>query len=199
MTNTSTTIRTSTTTVSSTDIRDVIYLMFTEIRCIYKGFPQDAKYDLDQLQMDLSMLALNAVISAVHLTVVLGSVVVRDYRWEIVDADAGSWGPGADNPPTGPVPAGATIRISVTHNLNIPEDIRAAWFRRLKWGIAPDLQYPDGEVHQIYGTHVSGGYGVTRGVLHNPKFHQEARTATARYTKEEANEQSISHSNRERW
>ena len=101
-----------------------------------------------------------------------GGELVREHTYTISDGPLKAFGPAANQPPTGPVPDGARIRLVVTPNLQKPEEFRSGWFQRLGWTTASPLQVPADARRETYGTFVSGGYGVERTLLSNPKYDQ---------------------------
>jgi hypothetical protein len=168
---TSTQTRSATTTIAGGDVRKVINLASQEIRAICSATAQVTRdFDTDQAEIDLALLCLNDVISAMALEVYLGDEIVRQYTFVIAAQLLPSWGPPPDQPPLGPVPPSARVRLTVTPNPAVAKELRDDWFRKLGWRDAEPLRLPEGATLQVYGTYVSGGYGVERQLLVNPKF-----------------------------
>lgn len=127
-------------------------------------------FDVDEALVDCSLLALNDIISSVHLQVYLGRELVREHAYVIADTPLQAWGPPPSEPPDGPVPDGARVRLTVAPNPHVARETRDEWFRRLGWVTAEPLEVPPGSTRHTYGAFASGGYGVERQLLVNPKY-----------------------------
>jgi len=169
----STTTATDTITFAFADIREVWRAAGQEITTICRLAGAAAMgFDPDSSIIDVNLLAMNGVISAAALEIYIGSELVRRYHYRIVTDSLASHGPDATNPPMGAVPPGARVRLTATPNPQVPKPERDAWFSRLGWKTATPLDYPGGTKARAYGAFVSGGYGLERSVLVNPKYDQ---------------------------
>jgi hypothetical protein len=171
----STTTRVESTSITAGDVRQVMAMTTQEITTICTAAGRVARdFDVDGALVDCSLLALNDIISAIHLQLYVEGEIVREYSYVIADHPLEAHGPPADQPPLGPVPEGARVRLTVTRNPSQAQEVGDAWFRRLGWSTAGPLHRPEGVTPTTYGTFVSGGYGVERQLLVNPKFDRPA-------------------------
>lgn len=158
-------------TTTANDVRNVMADMSVEIATICKAVAGIARdFNVDSAISDTSILVLNDVVSVVRLQFYAGDQLVREYAYFVADQPLEAFGPGADQPPLGYIPEHARVRLVVTPNPKRPADYSNDWFRRLGWSSAPSLVMPENASHETYGTHVSGGFGVERKLLVNPKF-----------------------------
>lgn len=175
MTTTHATTVSHTTTISSSDVRQVMRLVSMDVQAICQAAAHAAlAFDLDDALTDISILVLNGVICGINLHIHLDNVVVREYSFVLKDAPSASSGPPAGQPPLGYVPAGAAIRLSVTPDTRTPEAERQAWFARLGWSSGTPLTYPQGATHSTYGSFGSGGLSVQRQLMTNPRYDRAA-------------------------
>jgi hypothetical protein len=178
----STTTRTgtATTTITAGDVRQVMADTTAEITTILKAAAQLAPdFDVDRAMVDCSLFALNDILQAIHLELYLADELVREYRYVIGEEPMQAQGPPADKPPLGTIPAGARVRLTITHNPSQAPERIEEWLRRLGWSPARPLRVPEGVRPETYGTFVCGGYGVERQLLANPKFDRPAGGAPA--------------------
>jgi hypothetical protein len=175
----STTTRTGTetTTITAGDVRQVMALTTEEITTICERAARVARdFDVDGAMVDCSIMALNDVICAIRLQLYREEEIVREYSYTIADAPLAASGPPADQPPIGSVPEGTRVRLIVETNDRVSTEVVQSWFRRLGWTTAKPLRRPAGVQAQTYGTFVSGGYGVERQLLVNPKYDRPAES-----------------------
>ena len=172
---------TTTQTITAADVREVMSMTTVEITAVCNAAARAARdFDIDGALVDCSLLALNDVITAIRLQLYCDDELVREHSYTLTGGPLGTFGPPPDQPPTGPVPDGARVRLVVTPNTRKAEDFREGWFRRLGWGNAKPLQIPKDARHETYGTFVSGGYGVERRLLVNPKYDLPVATGDER-------------------
>jgi hypothetical protein len=161
---------TQTTTITASDVREVMNLTTQEITYICERAANLAvDFDLDQAMIDCSLLALNDIISAIKLQAYLEDDLIAEYCYSIADEPLDAWGPDADDAPLVDLPPGTRIRIAVNRNPNQPKNVCDAWMERLGWYSAPQLRQ-QATGHRVYGTFASGGYGVYRGLYVHPDF-----------------------------
>jgi hypothetical protein len=173
----STTTRTGTetTTITAGDVRQVMALTTQEITTICERAAHVARdFDVDGAMVDCSLLALNDVIRVIRLQLYREGEIVREYSYTIADEPLVASGPPAHQPPIGSVPEGTRVRLTVQRNDRVSPEVADGWFRRLGWTTAKPLSCPEGVQAQTYGTFASGGYGVERQFLVNPKYDRPA-------------------------
>jgi len=164
---------TKTTTITAGDVRKVMAATTEEITTLCTRAGAVARdFNVDDALRDCSLFALNDIISAIRLQFYLGDELVREYAYVIAPSALTPEGPPPGQPPAGAIPPGARVRLVVSHNLATAREIRDGWFKRLGWGQCRPLQRPAGVQPQTYGTFASGGFGVERQLLVNPKYDQ---------------------------
>lgn len=169
----STTTRTGTetTTITAGDVRHVMRNFSEEINYLCNTAAKVARdFDADSAVVDCSLLALNDIVSRFCLQFYLGKELVREYSYRIACQTLEPSGPAPNKAPTGSFPAGTRVRLVAHHNLRVPEDVRNEWFRRLGWKDVPPLECPPDVLQQRYGAFASGGFGLERHLLINPKY-----------------------------
>jgi len=167
----STKSREETTTVSAANVREVMSMTSREISTILSRLSHIAPtFGVDKAMIDVSILTLNDVIESIHLQFYSGVELIREYRYVLANQALDPWGPSPDNPPMGIVPPDARVRLVVMPNPRQSKDFCDEWFKRLGWQYVSPLEMPDNMVHQAYGSFVSGGFGVERQLLSNPRF-----------------------------
>ncbi len=177
--------RSGTETITASDVRQVWNLATTEISVICNAAAHLTRdFDVDSALVDVSLLALNDIIASVHLQLYVGDELVREHGYFISDEVLEAAGPPPNQPPLGRIPEGARIRLVAMPNPRQPQAICDAWFQRLGWMPADPLQMPDTE-YSTYGTFTSGGYGVERKLLINPKYDRPVSGANGRSMRKE--------------
>jgi hypothetical protein len=173
-----------TTTITAGDVREVMSLLTQEIETICAAAAQLSRdFDADDAMIDCSLLALNDVISTIRLQLYLGDELIREYTFEIADGLPEASGPPAHQPPLGEVPEGAHVRLAVSPNPRKCGSARNEWLGRLGWQVAEPLHRPGDLRHEVYGAHVSGGYGVTRHLYTNPRYDRPVGPVACDYTR----------------
>jgi len=171
MTHINTATGTHTVTVSAADVRETMRFISLDIQAVCRAAAQAAlTFEMDQALIDVALLVLNGIASAVNLQIFLDRTVIREYRFQLSDAPAGPSGPPAGQPPLGYTPPNARIRLSVTPDQRTPASEREAWFDRLGWTDAEPLSYASGTTQATYGRFVSGGLRVQRQLMSNPNY-----------------------------
>ena len=174
-TRTNSSTATHTVSVSSSDVRQVMQMITSDIQAVCRAAADAARtFDVDAALVDASILILNGVISGVALQIFLGTTIVREYRFELNDSQGGPSGPPAGQPPLGYVPEGARVRLTCTPDQRTPPAERQAWFDRLGWTNSEPLSHPSGTTDSSFGGFRSGGLFVERLLKSNPKYDRPA-------------------------
>jgi hypothetical protein len=161
--------------IAADDVREVMGQTTLEIQTVCNAAARAARdFNVDNALVDCSLLALNNVITAIRLQLYFENEIVREHTYRITDEPLDAFGPGPDRPPAGPVslPEGARIRLVVTRNDRKSAEYCDNWFRRLGWTTAKPLFIPPDARRHTYGAFVSGGFGIERQLLVNPKYDQ---------------------------
>lgn len=162
---------TATRTITAADVRNVFANIATDLTALCRAFQHlPGKIDLDTVLVDLSTFALNDVIDEICLQIHRGGCLVREYSYVIADDVLTAHGPPPGQLPVGAVPQDARIRLVVRGNRRRPSDYTDAWFRRLGWSDAEPLQMPPGARYEPVGAFASGGYGVHRRLMVDPRL-----------------------------
>ena len=171
MTMTRTKTDTHTVTVTSADVREVMRLVTADIRAICQAAAQAKRlFDLDESLIDVSVMVVQGLIESVSLAIEVDRVVVREYKFRLVDGSAGTLGPPAGQPPLGPVPAGTRLRLYVFRDPRIPLEEYQAWIKQLGWSTGEPLVYANGVRQTVYGAFKSGGLAVERSLKSDPAY-----------------------------
>jgi hypothetical protein len=172
--------KTQTTTITANDIRSVMAQSSIELQAIlHKASHLATDFHLDEAMSEISIFVLNDVISAIRLQVYCDDELVCEYKYTISDTALDASGPAPENPPPGVFPEDARIRLVVTRNPNQPKEYVDRWLSTLGWSPAKPLHIPKDAVAETYGTFVSGGFGVERQLLINPKFDRPVTASEA--------------------
>jgi hypothetical protein len=164
---------TATHTITSADVRQVMQAVSDEIAGIVeRAHNLIVEFDAEEALVDCSIFALNDVIEDIRVQAYEGGTLISEYRFAVADDEVAAAGPEAGDVPEAPMPAGARLRLVVNANPDKPKSYAQAWFDRLGWEPAADLDVPDDASHEQYGSFVSGGYGVTRELTVNPRYTQ---------------------------
>lgn len=155
--------------ITASDVRSVMANIGREIATIAqfaRGRSINPSFNLDDTIVDLSLLALNDIISSIHLQFYRGNTLVREYAYVILQEGRGSSGTSPDSPPLpSSLPSDVQLRLVIKRNPNLPKSTCDEWFRRLKWGSASALTVPANLRRSTYGSYGSGGYGMDRILL----------------------------------
>lgn len=175
VTSTNTSATTHTVSVSASDVRQVMRFISADIEAVCRAAAHAARaFNLDAALLDVSLLVLNGVAKGVSLEIHKDGVIVREYAFLLSDGPENTSGPPAGQPPLGYVPAGARIRVSVMPDTRVPAAERRAWFDRLGWVDAAPLTYPKDVTTTDFGAYGSGGLGVQRHLMSNPRYDRAA-------------------------
>lgn len=170
-TNAETATGTHTTTVQAYDVRHIMSLMNREIRALSAAIAPSARsFDVDKTLYDCQILVLNNVIAAFHLEFHTGGELIRRHTYRVVTGSQPASGPDPEHAPSSELPAGARVRLTATQNTECPREERDYWLDQLKWRAAKPLQCPENVKTATYGAFMSGGFGLERQLMTNPKF-----------------------------
>lgn len=154
--------------ITGTDIRNVVVQMRQEAKVIiaYAQPYIPVSFDLPSAITDVGTMILNDIIESVHLQFYQYSTILCEYVYYVSPDKIDAYGPSEENPPIyydfSRFPPGSSSRFIVTIRENADMDMVDEIFKNLGWTYADDLDDPDDIDEEVYGSFVSGGFGVQR-------------------------------------
>lgn len=156
--------------ITAADVRVVMRSLAEEVRFLLKSMGVGDLARFEGALVDVNILALNGIVSAAHLQFYLGDELVRAHSYVIAGEPQVAAGPPPDRAPVGRLPAGTQVRLVLTPNPELPREARDPWFKQLGWADARPLRLPEGVAATTYGRFASGGFGIERRLLVNPRY-----------------------------
>lgn len=165
------------------DIREFTIKMRREVKAVLEAARQLSHcIDAAKLMVDVGVMILHDVIEAVALEIYQENEIIRAWRYDLNDGDQEEFGPSPDNPPTGPIPHGARVRVVVYPNRNQPAAECDAIFDQLKWTAVDALDYPATVTSSVYGAFRNGGIGAQRTLFVNSRFDSAVESRPSHFT-----------------
>lgn len=154
---------TQTFTVSSSDVRTVLGSIRRETLAICNSMPSLPRdFDFEETWNDINIFAMLDYIESIQLQIYVGDQLKREYRFLFCSTPQSAYGPSSDNPPTGPVPAGARMQLIIIQNPAQSDQEMDEVFASRGWERYAPLKRPAGSDPRSYGIYASGGFAVER-------------------------------------